>query len=332
MAASSSAWVLSAKGVAVSAAVLSAALAMKLSAPSISELARVQIPLLWLSLLSWLEPPYIYLVVNGIIATIVASFKLQGNCHEVEEGEEARVISAAESSGDRGYVFVLPPDGVVCPSPWKNVVYEESGAAGVSEAERAERLVAEGGGGDGHGDRVEEEEEDEEFVISRSTWTPAARRTNSPEVSAERLPAPEKPLVSSRFVHRRPSKASPEALGVIKLKRQETLENAWKAITDGRAMPLARRRLSKSETWENRGHPMDPLDQPRPAMRKSDTLKDRTNQLPTSPPSPAGKEASPSQDELNRRVEAFIRKFNEEMRLQRQESLNQCKAMMNRGS
>ncbi|KAI3408345.1 DUF4408 domain-containing protein [Psidium guajava] len=327
MAVSSSTWVLSAKGVAVLVAVLSAALALKLSAPSVSQLARVQIPLLWLSLLSWLEPPYIYLVINGIIATIAASSKLQGNRHEAEE---ARVISAADSSGDRGYVFVLPPHGTVCPSPRKDVVSEENGAAVVSAAECAERLVAEGGGGDGHGDRVEEEED--EFVISRSTWTPAARRTNSPELTAERLPAPEKPLVSSRFVHRRPSKASPEALGVIKPKRHETLENTWKAITDGRAMPLTRRRQRKSEPWENRGHPIDPLDQPRPEMRKSETFKDRTNQLPTSPSPSPRKEASPSQDELNRRVEAFIRKFNEEMRLQRQESLNQCKAMMNQGS
>ncbi|XP_030469426.1 uncharacterized protein LOC115687867 [Syzygium oleosum] len=339
-ASSSSARWLSARGAAVSAAVLAAALALalRLSAPSISELAKVQIPLLWLSLLSWLEPPYVYLVINGIIATIAASSRLHANRHGEQEEVAARVISeTTESSlggggGGGGDVFGLLPDGIVCPSPREDVAYEESGApVGVPEAESAERSVAEEGGGDGRGDRVEEE--DEEFVISRSAWAPAARRTNSPE---------EKTLVSSRFVQRRPSKASPEeALGVIKPKRQETLENTWKAITDGRAVPLARRRLRKSETWgeENRADLLD--HQPRPAMRKSDTFKDRTNQLLASspsppPPSPArgGKEggaASPSQDELNRRVEAFIRKFNEEMRLQRQDSLNQYKAMMDRG-
>ncbi|XP_039169755.1 uncharacterized protein LOC104445350 [Eucalyptus grandis] len=279
-------------------------------------------PLLWLSLLSWLEPPYIYLVINGIIVTIAASSRLHGNLHEAEE---ARVVSAAaESSGD-GVLF-LPPGGMACLSPVEDVAHGESGPAGVPEAEIAERSVDEGG--DGRGDRAEAEEE-EEFMISRSAWTPAAKGSNA----AERLPTPEKPLVSSRFVHRRPSKASPEALGVIRPKRQETLENTWKAITDGRPVPLAaRRRLRKSDTWgENKQR--EPLDQaPAPAMRKSETFRDRTNEL-ASPSqgkaSPA--KGSPSQDELNRRVEAFIQKFNQEMRLQRQESFEQYNAMMNRG-
>lgn len=132
-------------------------------------------------------------------------------------------------------------------------------------------------------------------------------------------------------------------MGVSKPKRHETLENTWKTITEGRPMPLTRH-LKKSDTWEthNRvGHVQEVVhDQ---MMIKCETFSDGSaassvNQTPVKlrrDPSGSGKlkkESSPSQDELNRRVEAFIKKFNEEMRLQRQESLNQYMEMINRGA
>lgn len=112
-------------------------------------------------------------------------------------------------------------------------------------------------------------------------------------------------------------------------------------------MPLSRH-MKKCDTWENQGRHINvrELDQPSPLvmMKKSETFKDRTNEpMPRhdhgtyTPPASTGnyklrKEPSLSQDELNKRVEAFIQKFNEEMRLQRQESLNQYMEMINRGS
>lgn len=120
-------------------------------------------------------------------------------------------------------------------------------------------------------------------------------------------------------------------------KKQETLESTWKMITEGRHVPLTRH-MKKSDTWDSHTAPaMDHIT----AVPKSATFKDHSNhESPSPPPLPPAaaaavarirKEPSPGQDELNRRVEAFIHKFNEDMRMQRQESLNQYMEMIKRG-
>lgn len=123
-----------------------------------------------------------------------------------------------------------------------------------------------------------------------------------------------------------------KALRVSKSTRQDTLESTWKTITEGRPMPLTRH-LKKSDTWDS--HLRQNTPPAAPKMKKAETFQERTTTSSNNSSANSGKlkrEPSLSQDELNRRVEAFIKKFNEEMRLQRQRSLEQYNQMISRGA
>ncbi|XAR66398.1 hypothetical protein NMG60_11012622 [Bertholletia excelsa] len=298
----SSTWIMSLKVLLISTGAASLAMAMKFSVPLILDFVAYQLPVLWSALLTWSRPPYLYFVINVIIITIAASSRFHRKTEDKDESEP--ILPSKPPLPDQRPEYAVPSQlefgAVELPA-----VYESKPGL---------------------------------FVISRSTWTPPQRMSAS-EVQSENLfPMTEKPLVSSRFGHRKPVKASPEGgrLRVAKPKRQETLENTWKTITDGRHVPLTRH-LRKLETLENHGRQTQdgPPDPSSPVVKKAQTFRDRTNYEPPSPAtsSPGSwklrKEPSLSHDELNRRVEAFIRKFNEEMRLQRQESLRRYSEMIN---
>uniref|UniRef100_A0A2P2JAM4 DUF4408 domain-containing protein n=2 Tax=Rhizophora mucronata TaxID=61149 RepID=A0A2P2JAM4_RHIMU len=325
-------FLLSRQVILVSTGVVSMALLLKVSVPLVLDFSYSQAPLIWVSLSSWCKPLYLFLLINCIIITIAASSRFHDHAHESNDHQEQQVqmpqpveIISAEGLRRQDEFDYPPADKDV--AAYKPVG-EEKGCEVFVDKSVAEEVEVTGGS-----------VEVDEFVISRSSWIPP-KRTDSLEISPEILSSPEKPLVSARFGHRKPLKASPEAgraLGVARSKRHETLENTWKMITEGRPMPLTRH-SKKLDTWENHGGQINVALEASPA-KKSETFKDRTNyQLqPQSPAteSPASgklrKEPSLSQDELNRRVEAFIKKFNEEMRLQRLESLKQYNDMVGRG-
>lgn len=80
---SSSGLALSLKLLFISTGVLSAAVLLKLSAPAIADFAVTDVPSFYNVVVSWLRPPYLYLVINCIIVTIVASSKLQSKLGDV---------------------------------------------------------------------------------------------------------------------------------------------------------------------------------------------------------------------------------------------------------
>lgn len=170
---------LSLKALLISACVVFVGLALKLGVPLAMELTTCHAPLMWASLLSWLKPPYLYVIINCIIISIVASSRFHHQSSERNHPDDpmsSRLDAPAEIS----------PDFVVLNS---TVAYEQREETVDSVSEVAEAVVVNGSA-----------EEEEEFVASQP------KRMDS----LEDFFTPEKPLVSARFGHRKPIKASTE--------------------------------------------------------------------------------------------------------------------------
>ncbi|MCD7460089.1 hypothetical protein HAX54_042822 [Datura stramonium] len=361
---SSSTSMLSLKIFLISTTVLSAAVMFKVSAPAVTDFAVSEVPSIWNGVVSWLKPPYLYLVINCIIITIVASSKLQNKLDENSSPAPA-VVSPDNLAQFHPIKDVRPATDYYSP-----VLHDLNGAVLKNQAVEARPMVYEYPTAGVYDVKVEkvpvvnpygqvdartsekhtsfnvnvftypepnEVVSDKDDAVNSKSSRPLMRQ-ESTDYSISGNSA-EKPPASARFAHRKNVKTTPEggkaALRVSKPKRQDTLESTWKTITEGRAMPLTRH-LRKSDTWETHGGRNPVVTPPQQKMKKSETFNDRTtaDSSPLLTPSPGGsgklkKEPSLSQDELNRRVEAFIKKFNEDMRLQRQQSLQQYKKMIN---
>ncbi|KAJ6314168.1 hypothetical protein OIU78_017764 [Salix suchowensis] len=185
--------------------------------------------------------------------------------------------------------------------------------------------------------RVRSGHDNDAFVVSNDQYGSDYQDLDVEDCTVESSKAA--PSMELSFEKEKPSvtgQPAPAALGVSKPKRDDTLESTWRTITDGRPMPITRH-LKKSDTWDT--HVRQDDNCPPKLTKKSETFNDRSSsrrpqKLARSPQGSGklGREPSLSQDELNKRVDAFIKKFNEEMRLQRQESLNQYQEMIGRGA
>lgn len=290
----------------ISAGVVSVAMGIKLSLP----VAVDGVPAVWSTLMAWMKPPYLYIIINGIIITIAASTRFHQTQSEAEPPARSEHLVSVKTPPPSNFASLsyqpyissgvvyqsTAVDEVLAASELEEAVGELKASAVVSPKEIAIESEAETESEDVHASSIPEE------IIP-------------PEVRFESLlPIREKPLVSSRFGHRKPLRSNPEVCGarslrVVRPKKQDTLESTWKAITEGRHVPLTRHVHVNNQAMKS----------------------EPSNERVLNPTARIRKEVSVGQEELNRRVEAFIKKFNEEMRMQRQESLNQFMEMINRG-
>ncbi|KAL0442820.1 UNVERIFIED_CONTAM: hypothetical protein Slati_2004700 [Sesamum latifolium] len=364
-----SGWILSAKVLLISAGVVALAMGLKFSVPA----AVNGIPAMWSIILSWMKPPYLYIIINGIIITIAASSRFHQSQSEQPAARSEHLIS----------VKTPPPSTFASFSSQMDIMSVVQQPTVAAEAEvvvsEVEDTVVELKPVMVNGSKIdvdiktEEEievetqaEAEDVFVDSTtSTYNTLPQKIISQELQVESLlpvrekplfpvrekpllPVREKPPASSRFGHRRPIRNSPEgnftasyvsfAFWLAFCFRCEVSESgeAEEAGDTGEHMEDDNGGPSRAahEAPEEVGHVGAPPSPLRRSVTKSETFKERSNY--ESPAAAAAslrirKEPSLSQEELNRRVEAFIHKFNEEMRMQRQESLNQYMEMINRG-
>ncbi|KAF2303417.1 hypothetical protein GH714_018140 [Hevea brasiliensis] len=256
--------------------VLFLALLLKASVPLVVDFSVYQAPLIWSSLASWLKPPYLYVILNCIIITIAASSRFHhthGADNEQQEQIPAvRKISARDPDQFHYDMKISAPESTVVVAEDVCEQREEKASAILVFEDKSTVLV--------NGSvEVEDKEDEDDFVISRSTWIPPKRMDSSENLMELLLPAENLWFLLALFTGKRLELVlkvltfftilfclqvkqnayksqrlfGGRALrGVTKPKRHETLENTWKMITEGRAMPLTRH-LKRCETLENDG-------------------------------------------------------------------------------
>lgn len=171
---------LSLKTALISTGVISVAILLKVSAPSVTEFVTSGIPSIYGLILPFLRPPYLYLLINGIIISIVASSKLQA-----QKPESTQQINPSPE--------IVSPALKVPSEEFSNEYSYGTPAATFLVAEESKRMV--------------EEEQVKVVMEAAAAAAPAPLRTESMELIS--LMA-EKPPLARRFGQRKAVKAATE--------------------------------------------------------------------------------------------------------------------------
>ncbi|KAF8047157.1 hypothetical protein N665_3179s0002 [Sinapis alba] len=309
----------------VMAGVFSVAAAVSFTVPSVSHFVASCCPMIYENTVFLLKPPYLYLVINCIIVSIVATSKLthkpSSNIDDSDYSEAVTPVTVVPVPSDIDTIYLNVSHHAVA-SDYTERVDNDPTVEDVPQVIGDDKVI------------VDDHQQETEKTKPKSDWSELEKPKPSSNWSELEMEKPKQESDSQeisrvkltrkppRNIQQKSLKMSAEGGGDKKpRRRQDTLETTWKKITEGHSTPLTKH-LTKSDTWQERSH----VHSSKEKMTKSETLDD------ISAPTELKREPSPGQEELNRRVEAFIKKFNEEMRLQRLESLAKNNEMINGGT
>ncbi|KAK1257075.1 hypothetical protein QJS04_geneDACA019206 [Acorus gramineus] len=272
---------------------------VKLATPYLLEFFLSTLPGLWTSFRGWLSPAFLYIIVNFIIITLAASSGF--NQKPPPEKLERDLLEK-----QRRFNPPKPPPSETWPSLTVSGEYPTES--------RQEPPPPATDPYDSDVSCLTTVSPDPASSPESEAKTPAIRNTGkySPEIRSR---------PSVKLSERRTQ--SPSWNRTAEVEEDDTLDATWRAISGGAHNA---RHLGKSDTWPTPPH-VEAEPEPKPMstgaeMRKSETFKEGSK---------VRREAALSQDELNRRAEAFIKNFNDMMRLERQESNQRYVDMVTRG-
>ncbi|OIW11998.1 hypothetical protein TanjilG_16109 [Lupinus angustifolius] len=269
------------------------------------------IPQLWVSAKSWLSLPFIYIIVNLIIIIIAAS----SNFHQ------------------KSTPFSDPPKGTYISSNISEISTSQVEPESHSNEPKEEAKEIE------HEEQEKEEVKDfglpfNKFIIESSLQkkqiNESKEEVEGKDIGQEEQEVKDFGLSYSKFITHS-SLLEKHTNDYFLLDSDDSMEATWRAIMEGQGNNM-KPKLKKSDTWGARITKAEPFTEngdvddhvtwAEKELKKSETFNDRVS---------LRRDKSISQEELNRRAEEFIKKFNNQMKLQRLESHQRFLDMVNHG-